>query len=335
SEGAESNDSFEGLRRKARVRALTDQEKERIAACERPGDMPYEERKRQLAALDRRVKGDPDSLPPGLLAMYNDAYGSSTKKFELMSWPRKHFMLDPSFQSMTVEAKFIEEHSKGKEGVYEELPLFELEKIYCTEEQAKWLQEKIVNCQEGKEHPQDPANPRARIYKHYKKGVEKTKTLQKIGTEAKSKADIGDGQAGLAARQLLSESLVAAGASFDDSWADSKSAKGKGKGKRKGEGKGPKQVSEEEQTRKELKKDIDAISALLSSCRAASMSLSTLPHNSELLKLLKEGMVKTKGHQEHIETLIFSGKSAQEVGEYITENKGDFEAWSPNRITVD
>ena len=44
------------------------------------------------------------------------------------------------------------------------------------------------------------------------------------------------------------------------------------------------QVSEEEQTRKELKKDMDAINALVSSIRAASMALSSVPHNVELLK---------------------------------------------------
>ena len=79
---------------------------------------------------------------------------------------RKQFILDPSFQSMSVEARLLEKHSKDcihgpsfflshnrtlnfrqdKEGVYEELPLFELEKIYCTEEQRKWLKEKIVDC---------------------------------------------------------------------------------------------------------------------------------------------------------------------------------------------
>ncbi|CAE7277195.1 unnamed protein product [Symbiodinium sp. CCMP2592] len=168
----ESQDSgFEGLRRQARVRALTDEEKSRIAAYEKPSDMPYEERKRQLVALDRRVKSDPESLPPGILAMYNDAYGSSAKKFELM----KHFILDPSFQSMTVDARFLERHSK--DCIHG--PSFFLghlrTKIYCTEEQRKWLKEKIVDCrilsyrsnpstqlhsqyargQEGKEHPQD------------------------------------------------------------------------------------------------------------------------------------------------------------------------------------
>ena len=88
---------------------------------------------------------------------------------------------------------------------------------------------------------QDPSNPRARIYKHYKKGLEKTKSSQEVANETNCRADIGDGQAGLAARQLLSESLVAAGASFGDSSAPG-AAKGKGKGKRKGE-KGPRQAT--------------------------------------------------------------------------------------------
>ena len=81
---------------------------------------------------------------------------------------------------------------------------------------------------------QDPSNPRARIYKHYKYGHETSKDKQKIGTKTSCKADVGDGEAGLAARQLLSESILSAGASFEDSHA---SSKGKGKGKRKGEGK--------------------------------------------------------------------------------------------------
>ena len=68
------------------------------------------------------------------------------------------------------------------------------------------------------------------------------------------------------------------------------------------------QVSEEEQTRKELKKDMDAINALVSSIRAASMALSSVPHNVELLKQLKDGMVKIKNHEESIETMLFSGK---------------------------
>ena len=90
SDSLESNASGSldgGLRRQARVRCLTEEEKQKIQNFQKPEDMDYNERKRQLAALDRRVKSDPGSLPPGVLAKYQDAYGSSTKKFELLSGP--------------------------------------------------------------------------------------------------------------------------------------------------------------------------------------------------------------------------------------------------------
>ena len=76
---------------------------------------------------------------------------------------------------------------------------------------------------------QDPSNPRARIYKHFKYGKHKTKDKQSIGTETKCKAEVGDGEAGLAARQLLSESIIAVGASFEDTSAATNKGKGKGK----------------------------------------------------------------------------------------------------------
>ena len=53
---------------------------------------------------------------------------------------------------------------------------------------------------------------------------------------------------------------------------------------------------------------MDAINALVSSIRAASMALSSVPHNVELLKQLKDGMVRIKNHEESIETMLFSGK---------------------------
>ena len=144
----------------------------------------------------------------------------------------------------------------------------------------------------------NPSNPRARIYKHFKYGKHKTKDKAvELERRQNAKPRLVMAKAGLAARQLLSESIIAVGASFEDTSAATN--KGKGKGKRKGEGKNAKagrdqqfmhfqcktslliglltitnsnrQVSEEEQTRKELKKDMDAINALVSSIRAASM----------------------------------------------------------------
>ena len=58
----------------------------------------------------------------------------------------KAFLLDKDMQDLEVEAKYTEMASKKTKMNWEELPLDELEKIYSTDEQRKWLQEKVVAC---------------------------------------------------------------------------------------------------------------------------------------------------------------------------------------------
>ena len=80
---------------------------------------------------------------------------------------------------------------------------------------------------------QDPTNNRARLYKHFVKHADKNKMITGISNTMGVEADIGPGTAGLAARQLLSESVLSAGATFTDEDVN-KPVKGKGKGKQKG-----------------------------------------------------------------------------------------------------
>ncbi|CAE7280479.1 unnamed protein product, partial [Symbiodinium sp. CCMP2592] len=70
--------------RVARVRCLTPEEKEAVSNMTSYRQMDKSERKRQFAALDRRFK-DHSTLPPGLLEQYQAAFGSSDRKFELLS----------------------------------------------------------------------------------------------------------------------------------------------------------------------------------------------------------------------------------------------------------
>ena len=70
--------------RVARVRCLSAEEKERVKGLSNYTEMPASERKRQFAALDRRMK-DVDTLPPGLLQQYQASFGNSEKKFELLN----------------------------------------------------------------------------------------------------------------------------------------------------------------------------------------------------------------------------------------------------------
>ena len=176
-----------------------------------PKELSYPERKRQLAAMDRQVRNHPTTLPPGLVEQYQAAHGNSAKKFALMLRPefgiqrcifsstphacflgtslllRKQFMLDPTFQSVTVDAQFVDQHEQDQnieglsisriphyvipqpsskpisfhqffptraaflltdqeqEGIWEELPLCDLEKIYHSEEDSLWLKDCIVS----------------------------------------------------------------------------------------------------------------------------------------------------------------------------------------------
>ena len=65
------------------------------------------------------------------------------------------------------------------------------------------------------------------------KNIDKNKHCSAIETALSTEADAGSGDAGLAARQLLAESIISAGASFtDQSQVGKASCKGKGKSKK-------------------------------------------------------------------------------------------------------
>lgn len=54
----------------------------------------------------------------------------------------KAFLLDKDMADLSVEAHYVEMAKEKTKVNWEELPLDELEKIYSTEEQRKWLKEK-------------------------------------------------------------------------------------------------------------------------------------------------------------------------------------------------
>lgn len=59
----------------------------------------------------------------------------------------KAFLLDKDMADLSVEAHYVEMAKEKTKVNWEELPLDELEKIYSTEEQRKWLKEKVVDRQ--------------------------------------------------------------------------------------------------------------------------------------------------------------------------------------------
>ena len=70
------------------------------------------------------------------------------------------------------------------------------------------------------------------------------------------------------------------------------------------------QLSDEDAEMKELNKDLDAITTLMKSCRAASLTLSKLPHTAEMQQALGDKMDVVKAHQEHLEGMVF-GKNGK------------------------
>ena len=61
-----------------RVKVLTDEQKEAIMNLTDPSQLEAKERKRQLAALDRRM-AKKDTLPPGVLAKWEEAASTQQK----------------------------------------------------------------------------------------------------------------------------------------------------------------------------------------------------------------------------------------------------------------
>ena len=164
--------------------------------------------------------------------------------------------------------------------------------------------------------------------KHTDKNVNKTNIRQHVSVGA----DLGGGDTGLAARQLLAETVISAGATFTDEFGragKTRGAKGSGKGKQRGRqdllmllimfvvlmslgSMGhtflPRQATEEEAEAKEMNKDLTAITNLVSACRAASLSLSKLEHTSEMQTDLKVRLEAVKAHQEKMENMVFGNK---------------------------
>ena len=64
------------------------------------------------------------------------------------------------------------------------------------------------------------------------------------------------------------------------------------------------QASEEEAEQKELQKDLNAITALISQSRATALALSKLDYTSEMQQDLKEKTAAVQQHQEALETMV-------------------------------
>ena len=167
-------------------------------------------------------------LRPGLLQKYQNAV-TADEKFALL----KAFMLDPlSMADVTIEASYVELSKEEDKAKWVELPLSQLRKEFTSEAEKRFLQEKIVNVQPGRAHPQDSTgeDTEMRLYWVFREGSGVSKQSREVGTKVTGKGSV---PANKAARTAVADALVGRAADFSRKGAPSsdmgKGAKGKTK----------------------------------------------------------------------------------------------------------
>lgn len=153
---------------------------------------------------------DPLSLPglrPGLLAKYQAATTQSAK-WEFM----RAFLLDPqSLSDVTVEAKWEDVAEREDDTAWVELPLATLRKMHQSEEEKRFLQNRVIDVQSGRAHPQDPENSEMRLYWVYKECTDNTKNRRSISHSLRATGQLPDNKA---CRAAMADHAVAMGATF-------------------------------------------------------------------------------------------------------------------------
>ena len=167
-------------------------------------------------------------LRPGLLQKYQNAV-TADEKFALL----KAFMLDPvSMADVTIEASYAEMSKEEDKAKWVELPLCQLRKEFTSEAEQRFLQEKIINVQAGRCHPQDftGEDTEMRLYWVFREGSGVSKQSREVGTKVTGKGSV---PANKAARAAIADTLVGRAAEFSRKGAPSADS-GKGsKGKTK------------------------------------------------------------------------------------------------------
>ena len=192
-------------------------------------------------------------LRPGLLQKYQQAT-TADAKWQLL----KAFMLDPqSLASVEIEACYQDLARQEDTSSWVEKPLSALRKLFTSDEEKRFLENKVVAVQRGRPHPQDPSNPELRLYWTFMQNQDDTKHRKDIGTTLRVTGSVPSNRAALA---TMAEGVDGHAADFmagkgmgsrGDNKGDGKGyvpnvpedGKGKGKGKTKGKDKRPKKAS--------------------------------------------------------------------------------------------
>ena len=173
-------------------------------------------------------------LRPGLLQKWQAA-STDAQKFEFI----QAFLLDPSsLSSISIESHYEELARKESESNWIEVPLEEIRKMYPSEAGQRFIEQNIINKQQGRAHPQDAerASPEMVLYWIFQNNTDTTKQRRDVSQKLVAAGAVPHNKA---ARAAVSATMVAAAAEFAsaDPGKRGASAAGKGQGKSKGQGK--------------------------------------------------------------------------------------------------
>lgn len=160
-------------------------------------------------------------------------------------------MLDPqSLASVEIETCYLDLARQEDTSSWVEKPLSALRKLYTSDEEKRFLEQKVVAVQRGRPHPQDPSNPELRLYWVFLQNQDDTKHRKDIGTTLRATGSVpnnkaalqslADGIDGHAADFMSGKGMGSRGNGGDSNsntdMADNKGGKGGGKNRRRGGG---------------------------------------------------------------------------------------------------
>lgn len=132
-------------------------------------------------------------LRPGLLQKYQQAT-TADAKWQLL----KAFMLDPqSMASIEIETCYLDLARQEDTSSWVEKPLSALRKLFTSDEEKRFLEQKVVAVQRGRPHPQDPSNSELRLYWVFLQNQDDTKHRKDIGTTLRATGSVPNNKAAL------------------------------------------------------------------------------------------------------------------------------------------
>ncbi|CAK9088996.1 UBA domain-containing protein [Durusdinium trenchii] len=261
----------------------------------KPSDMPYEERKRQYAAMRRQIYRE---APPALLAKYSLA--PDAERFQML----RQWMLNPDLDSIFVEEKYVQWTESLRSDRYTTVTLFQLEKLYGKSKEAKEFIKELIKGDLSLSLSGAPTSTKGRMFKVLKEVVEENSQ----GNRTDKLASVGGRCRDEGAKKLLAQQL---GGLQDPEFLNM--ATGQIKSKKMPKQKTPEQISQFDlkALQKKLKGLINTIPAILNDIKEYKVR-----NCAELVSWSDSDLGHQKPVNEYYETV-----TAKEVNTFVAQMK--------------